>query len=114
LAEVVHGHGRVQKAVRDGMEGEVLCRPSEAVPAHETETDPVDMFTGDEVCGDGPKVRPAKTNAPFGIAAPAYTTKPGPKPWSLAGLRYEEPSRTAPAEETWYAFDAYVELAWEL
>jgi len=40
-------------------------------PLHETETDPVDRFTGDEVCGDGPKVRPAKTNAPFGIAAPA-------------------------------------------
>src|SRR5207244_11779600 len=33
LAEVVHGHGRVQKAVRDRMEGEVLCGPSEAVPA---------------------------------------------------------------------------------
>src|SRR5436309_2189957 len=34
-------------------------------PVHETETDPVDRFTGDEVCGDGPRVRPAKTNAPF-------------------------------------------------
>src|SRR2546425_1674079 len=33
LAEVVHGHGRVQEAVRDGMEGEVLCGPSEAVAA---------------------------------------------------------------------------------